>query len=73
MTCTRPMQSIVIIRRADMVPVLECWAHELSGLVVKPEYLGLTVIDWLRGFNSAVKLAGGSQPTAEQIRRCVGA
>ena len=62
------MQAITIVRRADMKPVLECWDHELHGRVVKSEYLAMTTLQWLEGFNRAVKVAGGIQPTAEQIR-----
>lgn len=62
------MQAVVIVRRADMKPVLECWEHELNGRVVKPEFLGMTTLQWLQGFNAAVQVAGGVQPSPDQLR-----
>lgn len=62
------MQAIIFIRRSDMKPVLECWSHELNGLIAKPEYMAVTTLEWLQGFNKAVNLANGNQPSAELIR-----
>jgi hypothetical protein len=63
------MYTVVVIRKSDMKPVLECWNYELEGKVLKDEYLVFSSLDWLRAFNQAVKLAGGVQPTMEQIRK----
>lgn len=62
------MQAIIIVRRYDMKPVLECWEHELTGRIVKAEFLAMTSLAWLQGYNRAVKIAGGVEPSAEQLR-----
>jgi len=62
------MQAYVVIRKSDMKPVLECWSRELTDKTLKPEFLALPTVQWLQSFNSAVKAANGSQPTADQIR-----
>lgn len=62
------MQAITIVRRSDMKPVLECWDHELQGRLVKSEFMAVTTLQWLQGFNKAVKLANGNQPDVKLIR-----
>lgn len=62
------MKPTVIVRLSDMKPVLECWDHELIGLALKPGFASFTSLHWLQGFNRAVALAGGMQPTPDLIR-----
>lgn len=62
------MQALVIIRRADMKPVLECWEHELHGRVVKADFLAVSSLQWLQAYNRAVSLAGGTEPTPARLR-----
>lgn len=67
------MQSIAIIRLSDMKPVLEVWAHECQGHVLKSGFISCTSVQWLQAFNAAVKDAGGVQPSPDQIRDNSGA
>ncbi len=63
------MQAWTIIRREDMKPVLECWDHELRGRITKPEFWAMPTLQWLQGFNRAVKIANGNQPDPDLIRK----
>jgi hypothetical protein len=62
------MESWVVVRESDMVPVLECWGHELAGRTMKPGFLAFSSLRWLQIFNRAVAGAGGVQPAPDMIR-----